>query len=168
MKDGIFAIIEESMNLELNISDLYTVFHNSLLEDSEFWWRMILEEKNHAALFRSGLDSLEQINKFPHDILTTNLQILQKTNKQIIEHIEKYKLMPPDRDEAFNLALAYENSAAELHFQKFMDESSDNFIDKIFKELNKADKDHAHRLYKYMEDNNIEISNENLEASEHS
>ncbi len=150
------------MNLELNISDLYAVFHNSLPEDSEFWWRMVLEEKNHAALFRSGFENLEYINKFPHDILVNNIQVLQKANKQLLEHIENYKLLPPDRDEAFNLALEYENSAAELHFQKFMDGSSDNFIDKVFKELNKADKDHSQRLHNYMGENNIKINDDNL------
>lgn len=162
MAVDIHSIIEESINIELNISNLYAVFHQTFSEDAEFWWRMVLEEKNHAALFRSGFESLEAINKFPHDLLMKNMDILQAENKKLINIIENYKLIPPSRDEAFNLALKLENSAAELHFQKFMDDDNSSVIDRIFRELNTADKDHAQRLTKYMEEHDIPLHEENI------
>lgn len=155
------TIIEESLNLELNISSLYTVFYGSLANDSEFWWRLVLEEKNHAALFRSGIENLELLKKFPHDILVQNIKILQEENQKLQDLVAQYKLFPPDREEAFNIALNLENSTAELHFQQFMDNDGDCLIDKIFRELNQADKDHAIRIFKYMEEHGIPLHDEN-------
>lgn len=150
------------MNLELNVSSLYSVFHQTFPEDANFWWVLVLEEKNHAALFRSGIDSLEQIQKFPHDLLVKNIKILHKENQKLQDLVAQYKLFPPEREEAFNLALKLENTATELHFQKFMTGNGGCLIDNIFRELNEADKDHAQRIYKYMQEHNIPIDKENL------
>ncbi|MEA3487197.1 MAG: hypothetical protein U9R20_06020 [Thermodesulfobacteriota bacterium] len=62
-------LIEESINLELNIADLYFLFHELFPEDADFWWRLVLEEKNHAALIRSGKKYFEPVNKFPRNLL---------------------------------------------------------------------------------------------------
>ncbi len=155
------TIIEESINLELNIGNLYAVFYASFADDSQFWWRLVLEEKNHAALFRSGFENLEHLKKFPHDLLIKNIKILQEENKKLQDLVTQYKSLPPDREEAFNLALNLENTAAELHFQQFMDNDGDSLIDNIFRELNQADKDHAARILKYMKEHDIPLHEEN-------
>ncbi len=162
MKPDFNTIIEQSIKLELNIGDLYAVFYESLPDDSEFWWRLVLEEKNHAALFRSGIENLEQLKKFPHDILLENIKVLQSENQKLEDLINQYKLLPPDRCEAFNIALNLENSAAELHFQQFMNKNGDSIIDTIFRELNQADKDHAIRIKKHMQQHGISIKASNV------
>ncbi len=161
MEPDFNTIIEQSIKLELNIGDLYAVFYESLPDDSKFWWRLVLEEKNHAALFRSGIENLEQLKKFPHDILVENIKVLHDENQKLEDLINQYKLLPPDRDEAFNIALNLENTAAELHFQQFMNKDGDSIIDTIFRELNQADKDHAVRIQNYMEEHGIALHGEN-------
>ena len=54
MNDKIIKILDESIKLELNIADLYLVFHEKIPEDSKFWWQLLLEEKNHATLLKTG------------------------------------------------------------------------------------------------------------------
>ncbi|MFC2027749.1 rubrerythrin family protein [Chloroflexota bacterium] len=157
MNNDVSSLIEESMNLELNASDLYLLFHESFPDDTEFWWDLALEEKNHAAIFRSGKEVLHQLNKFPQRLLHENLRDLKDINGKLVSMIESFKNTAPSREEAFNIALEIENSATELHFQEFMNEGADTEIDQIFKELNKDDKEHAMRIRSYMEVHGILI-----------
>lgn len=161
MNNDVASIIEESINLELNVSVLYSLFYKLFPDDAEFWWKLVLEEKNHAALIRSGKEYFEPINKFPHGLIPHNLQNLKDTNSKLLSIIKNFKNTPPSREEAFNIALKIENSAGELHFQNFMDEEANSTTDKIFKELNKDDKEHAMRIRSYMEQHGISIESDN-------
>jgi ferritin len=161
MNNDVTSLIEESINLELNVSKLYTHFFKLFPDDAAFWWKLVVEEKNHAALIRSGKEYFEPLRKFPHDLLAPLLQILKDANSRLDSLIEKYEETPPSREEAFNIALKIEESAGELHFQKFMDKEANSATDNIFKELNKGDKDHAMRICRYMEEHGILVqSNE--------
>ena len=90
-----------------------------------------------------------------------SLRHLKDTNQELRAQIKKFEKIPPSRDEALNIALKIEDSAAELHFQKFMDEESNSTIDNIFKKLNKDDKNHAMRIRSYMEKHGITVQSEN-------
>ena len=46
-------LIQEAIQLELNIAKLYLLFHQLLPEDSTFWWKLVIEEENHAALLKT-------------------------------------------------------------------------------------------------------------------
>ncbi len=163
MNNAVTSLIEESINLELNISDIYSLFHKLFPDDAEFWWMLVLEEKNHAALFRSGKESFEPVNKFPYNLLHHSLQNLNDTNSELRSVIKNFENSPPSREEAFNIALKIENSACELHFQKFMDRETNSTIDEIFKKLNNDDKDHAKRIRSYMEKHGITVQSENVQ-----
>ena len=161
MSYNITSLIEESINLELNVSKLYLIFHNLFPEDSDFWWRLALEEKNHAALFRSGQEFFEELNKFPQNLIYNNLQSLRDTNINLRSLIKKCKNSPPSRTEAFNIAFKLEHSAVELHFQKFMVGDANSVLDKLFRTLNSYDKNHAIRIRDYMEKHGILMQSEN-------
>ena len=120
-----------------------------------------MEEKNHAALIRSGKEYFEPLNKFPHDLLANSLQKVKDTSSSLKSMIKKLESDPPLRQEAFNIAFEIENSASELHFQKFMNKEVNLKIDDIFKRLNKDDKDHALRISSYMEKHGIPWKTEN-------
>jgi ferritin len=161
MKNSVASLIEESINLELNVSKIYAHFFKLFPDDAAFWWKLVVEEKNHAALIRSGKEYFEPLRKFPHDLLAPLLQTLKDTNSRLDSLLKKYEEAPPSREEAFNIALKIETSAGELHFQKFMDKEANSTTDNIFKELNKDDKDHAMRISYYMEKHGISVqSNE--------
>ncbi|MBW2700559.1 MAG: rubrerythrin family protein [Deltaproteobacteria bacterium] len=151
------ALVDESISLELNMASLYLVFHKLFPEDADFWWTLVLEEKNHAALIRSGKDSFMAVDKFPSDLISENLQELKDTNGRIALFLKRCEVDPPSREEAFGLALELERSAGELHFQEFMEKEAGSKIDEIFRQLNKDDKDHEQRIRSYMESNGIRL-----------
>jgi len=145
------ALFDESVKLEHHVADLYFLFHELFLEDKAIWWQLALEERNHAALIRSGKEFFKPLGKFPHELLAPVLQHLKDTNSRLSSQIKKLKETSPSREEAFKIALEIENSAGELHYQKFMDRKVNSKLQDIFQQLNKDDKDHAKRISSYME-----------------
>jgi ferritin len=160
MNNDITALAEESINLELNVSEIYYLFHSFFPDDENFWWKLIQEEKDHAALIRGGIEEFEPIGEFPHVILSNSLQDLKETNKKLRSLLKQFKNIPPSRELAFNTALEIEASAGELHFQHFMDKETNSKIDELFQFLNREDKDHAKRIRSYMKDNDISVESE--------
>ena len=160
MNNDITALAEESIKLELNVSEIYYLFHSYFADDANLWWKLALEEEDHAGLIRGGIEEFEPIGEFPHEILSDNLQDLKRTNKKLHSLLKQFKNIPPSRELAFNTALEIEASAGELHFQHFMDKETNSKIDELFQFLNKGDKDHAKRIRSYMENNNISVESE--------
>jgi hypothetical protein len=155
MNKDLDALIEESITLELNIRDVYLLFHKCFPADAEFWFVLAQEENNHAALIRSGKEYFVPANKFPYRLLDGNLQNLKDANADLRSRIKHLETRSWSREEAFMLALKIENSSGELHFQQFVDTETDSTIDKIFKQLNKEDKAHAQRIQAYMKKHGI-------------
>jgi ferritin len=160
MEEDYISLIDESIKLELNVADLYLLFFNSFPEDADFWWKLVLEERNHAALIRSGKEYFEPLNKFPYDLLANSLQKVKDTNSKLKSLIKELESVSPSRQEAFNIAFDLENSAGELHFQNFMNKEKSLKIDNIFKQLNQDDKDHALRISLYMKNHDIPLQTE--------
>ena len=63
-ESDLLQLANEAMRLEYNVSKLYMIFRDSLPEDTEFWWKLVIEESNHAALIKSGLDYFMQKELF--------------------------------------------------------------------------------------------------------
>ena len=157
MKNDFISLIDESIELELNVADLYLLFYKLFPEDSDFWWKLVLEEKNHAALIRSMKEFFEPRKQFPRDLLADRLSEVKDTNSYLKSMIKKLQSVTPLRQEAFNIAFKIEASAAELHFQSFMNNEQSMKINNIFKQLNKDDKDHATRIATYMEKHDLPL-----------
>ena len=164
MEKDLTALIKESIKLEMNVAELYLVFYNSFPEDAAFWWGLVLEEKNHAALLRSGKELFQPRNKFPSDLVHGPLQDIKNKNRELSSLIEEYERNPPSREEAFNIALSIENSASEIHYQRFMNKEPSSRMEEIFQQLNQGDKDHAEKISSYMKRKNIHF--ESHEAKE--
>ena len=45
-------IIDKSIQLELNVSELYKIFNQAFKEDANFWRTLSEEEENHANILR--------------------------------------------------------------------------------------------------------------------
>ena len=153
MDQEIKLFLKESIDLELNIGDLYELFSVKFPEDYDFWWKISMEEMNHAALIESINDIFmpESIN--PADSIEKQTNDLREMNNLLKVRIEQYKLIPPTRLEAFKLGLELENSAGESHFEAFMTEEPTSQMEKIFQKLNGDDKNHAIRMARYMKVN---------------
>ena len=148
-------LIDESIMLELNVSDLYMIFKWAFPEDSAFWWELVLEEKNHASLIIGIRDAFSSVEGFPYELLAPNVKDLLEINNKLSQLIKKYKEEPPSREAAFKIALEIEQSAGEIYYQRFMEQENTTGIKKILQELNDESKAHAKRIREYMMDNII-------------
>jgi hypothetical protein len=146
MSEGYREILDESIKLELQVSDLYMLFYNSFPEDEGFWWKLALEEKNHASLIRSIRDIFQSVSGLPESMFSSSAQDIKAANLRIGALLETFSNASPSREEAFRIALDLEESAGELHYQKFMAESPHEKINQVFKQLNGEDKNHGDRI----------------------
>jgi len=143
-------LLEEAIKLELNAGDLYMAYSEAFKDDRSFWWQLAIEEKNHAALLKSGRIYLER-GMLPNELLYQNINDIRAINDDLRSRIEACKLNPPDKKEAYDFTCRFEESAVELHYQKIMSTATDSKIAMIFKKLGNADKDHAERIRSLME-----------------
>jgi len=156
MNEEVSELIKESIQLELNVAELYLVFHHAFPDDADFWWRLFIEEKNHAALIRSVEEGFMPAGILPEELLSSSLDKIREANTAIVALIARFKTAPPSREDAFSIAHKLEESAGEIHFQSFMTKETESRIDEIFQRLNRGDKDHARRIRSYMEKHGIE------------
>lgn len=157
MDKKLSRILDETIQLELNVADLYLSFSHAFSEDKDFWVHLAVEEKNHAALLRSGkLESLDKGN-FPANALTTNLDALIKVNKEVKALGKAHKRKPPSRASAFEIAIKVEESTGEIDFSCFMEQEANSLAAKLFSRVNSEDRDHALRLRDYMREKGIGV-----------
>ncbi len=145
----------ESIALELNIGDLYQQFSAKYEQDYDFWWKLSIEEMNHAALIESINDIFLTEDFLPADKIELQTIKLRKMNYFIHENIEKFRTDNPLRADAFKLAIEIENSIGESHFELFMTSKPNSEVVKIMQKLNGDDINHASRMTKYIFINGI-------------
>ncbi|MEI7747629.1 MAG: rubrerythrin family protein [Chlorobiaceae bacterium] len=155
MPEQIRKHLDESIQLELNLAKLYTIFNDCLPDDEDFWWDLAMEEQSHATLLQQEKKQPQQKEFFPENLLAKDLQSLIDTNTRIAELISAWSTTPPSRAEAFKTAYDLEMAAGESHFQQFLDSPTNSYSSNIFKQLNQEDRDHAARILQYMQENKI-------------
>lgn len=156
-------LIEESIRLELNVAEIYLCFHHRFHEDADFWWQLVIEEKNHAALLKNGMQHFLDTRTFPSELACASLESLVNVNHELKRILKQEKEAPLPREAAFNLALKLEQSAGEIHFQHAMQETeSPSEAIHLFRNLNGDDKDHADRIRSYMHQKGIEETHSQL------
>ena len=155
MREQIQKHLDESIQLELNLAKLYTIFNDCLADDEDFWWDLAMEEQGHATLLQQEKKQPQQKEFFPENLLATDLQSLIDTNTKFSALSDTCSSKPPTRTEACNIAFDLEMAAGESHFQQFLDSPTNSFSANIFKQLNQEDRDHAARILQYMKENKI-------------
>ena len=148
-------LVDEAINLELNACHLYRIFSEAFPEDAGFWWQLSMEESNHAALLKTGVDYFMDQGLFPYEMLAQRLDDLQAINHELNELIQQFTGDPPTRQIAFWTAMKVERSAGEAHFQNMMSNCQGLKMLELFQKLNGDDKDHAERITAYMKSKNI-------------
>jgi len=142
--------LKESIEIELNTGDLYQLFSVKFPIDYDFWWKIAMEEINHAALIESINDIFLTEEILPLDTIEKRTEDLQKMNQSIKERIEYFKLFPPTRPESFKFGIEIENSIGEVHFELFMRQKPNSQMSEIFQRLNGDDINHAQRIENYL------------------
>lgn len=148
-------LINEAIALELNVSRLYALFQDQFPEDAEFWQALSLEEENHALLLKIGRKHFAPQEIFPRELLPDSVKPLINQNRELEQLIGDFEILPPLREDAFRLAVALEEAAGELHYQRAMAGGAHNEALKVFQTLNHDDRDHADRIRRYMEERGI-------------
>ncbi|MFO8236289.1 MAG: hypothetical protein R6U04_12895 [Bacteroidales bacterium] len=162
MNEKMKKLIDESIQLEHNMAELYERFAKLYPEDKIFWRELVLEEKNHAAILRAGKESFLDTDFFPESMLAGTYEEVHKVNQQLNRLIKSFENRPMKKESTFNIAYKLEKSAGEIHFQEYMDKKPAVEIDRVFQQLNRDDKDHAERILNYMEQNDIPHTDEML------
>ena len=157
MNKVIKLFLKESIKLELNISDLYQLFSAKFRQDYNFWWKLSIEEMNHAALIESINDLFLSENIMPSASIEFKARELREMNLFIVQRIEEFRAGSPARADAFRLACEIEHSIGESHFELFMTSQPNSTVMKIMQKLNGDDINHGKRMAKYMSDNNIPL-----------
>ena len=156
MNEELNHLIEEAIELEQRVADLYMLFYRIFPQDSRFWWRLSMEEQNHAALLKTASQMNDTRIKIPEDILPAQLEELKRIN-QLLQSSMKEMESTPDRTRAFHLAYTIENSAGERHYDTFMKQGTRSPVSEVFRKLNGEDIDHAARILQYMKEHRIEL-----------
>jgi rubrerythrin len=143
----ILELLDEAINLELNIQDLYVFYSKTYSRDHTFWWKLQLEEGNHASLLKALRKELQEtLIQDASSILSEDYEELKKANDLIKTTLTKWKSKPASQSEAYQFALKLEQSAQELHLQNTIEKESELEIIKLFKKLTGSDRDHAKRI----------------------
>ena len=161
MEHNITRLIEESIEIELNMSRLYRWFSQILPDDANLWWELAIEENNHASLLRSGLECFLEQGLFPAQLMTAELDELIATNQELQRMLRAFQANPPSREQALAIALQLEESAGEQHFQEAMQQKAASKALEIFQHLNNEECDHARRIRQYVQQCGIQLSMSN-------
>ena len=157
MSENLRQLIEEAIQLELNVAEIYLSFHHRFPEDADFWWKIAIEEKNHAALLKNGKQFFLDAGMFPDELVGNSLENLINANNELKSILRQEKEAPPSRAVALNLALKLEELAGEIHFQHAMQQvEHPSEAIQLFQNLNEDDKNHADRIRNHMRQNGIE------------
>ncbi len=158
MSPTVASLLDESIQLELNLAKLYTLFNDRFAEDEDFWWQLSMEERSHAVLLQQEKKQPQPLAFFPENLLSRDIEALKANNGVILTEIERFASNPGSREDALNLALKIEMSAGESHFQEFMESETGSLTAELFKQLASEDQNHAHRIRDYMKENGIRIA----------
>ena len=150
-------IIDESIKLESNVSELYGLFYRIFEEDKDFWWELQMEEINHSTLLKAAKGVFFGSHKFPKEVVSEALQPLLDANNDLRRMIDDFPKNPPSRETACNVAIKVENLEGEICFQKAMELPEGSETLNIIQKVNKEDKDHEKRIRAYMQAKKIKI-----------
>lgn len=141
-------IIDEAIDHELVISDLYLHFHRLFPEDRDFWWTMALEEKNHASILINIITLSKIVKKVPKSIIPRDPLSFKQEKERVAELVHT---LDPNltREKAFQMAYDTEISSGEEHYRLFVNNHSEQDVFKVFQQLSKQDNDHAARILEY-------------------
>ena len=94
MDTSLSELLDLSIAHEINISRLYTLFHELFEEDEDFWWQLSIEERSHAALLRNEKAAHKHAETVPENLLTNDLDALKSSNAKLESLIDDYTANP--------------------------------------------------------------------------
>ena len=148
MDDPLEALLDEAIRHELNVSRLYFEFCQAFAEDSDFWWKLSVEEQGHAGLLRVGKTLFGA--EFGREMLPARAEELAESNRKLEEILEQIEHQPPSREDAFRIALEIETSTDALIYEHALQPEEDSAGSGIAQRIARDDLLHEERIRRRM------------------
>lgn len=140
-------ILNEAIDMEYNVAELYEVFAEKFTDDELFWEKIAKEEIKHAEILE-GVKLYAKVFEEDRKYLYTKHEVLKKLNIELREKIELFRSVKTDKKTAYEYAYVLESSAFELHFQNMTEDFEKSEMLRKVSILAGDDKDHADRIEK--------------------
>ena len=121
-------VVDESIRLERNVGRLYILFSRLFEQDSDFWWKIAVEEGHHASMLKSAKAAFIDEGMFPSEVFATTLDTLLALNQEIEGHLTRFEQNPPTRSAALDLAHRLENIRAQRQVYGRLDAEAITFV----------------------------------------
>ncbi|MCB9989707.1 MAG: hypothetical protein H6868_10320 [Rhodospirillales bacterium] len=157
MKNTLSDLLRESVFAELYMAELYKIFSHNLTVHKDFWWSLLLEEKNHASVLRALDEYLEPDENMRGELIPRQMQEIEQRNEYIRSLIKDYTDHPPTEEVAFNMALYLEKLCVEATYDKYMTSTPRSKMAEILKDLNQSEIEHEKRIRTYMLEKGIPV-----------
>ncbi len=155
MEGPLQQVVDESIRLERNVGRLYVLFSRLFEQDSDFWWKIAVEEGHHASMLKSAKAAFIDEGMFPSEVFATTLDTLLALNQEIEGDLTRFEQHSPTRSAALDLAHRLETSAIESCYQEVCETTADTEAHRLFKKLNQENQDHARRNQAYKEEREL-------------
>jgi len=145
-------IFDKLISFELLIAKIYMRFSQMFPEDADFWWKLVIEEKGHAAILRSGYESFAPMNLFPAELTAisfTELQAALEGKEAFIKAIDENPASF-DRRKALLAAIKIEEQDIEKIFEELMEYAPATRAIALFQQLNEGSRGHARRMIEHL------------------
>lgn len=138
--------LKEAYLIERNLASFYFALSNQFREHREFWWKLSIEEENHASIFKTYIDNLIPMDLFPAEIIDLDLNNLRNTNQLIMDAIAQSSNASLPKKELYKLALMFEGMSGEFAFQKALEKNPDSKSLQLVHSIGKDTTNHASRI----------------------
>ena len=143
-------IINQLVDCETSIEELYTLYSESIPELHDFFHDLAIKEKMHAALLKSMHRYLQKGELF-HNIgrfKTESIKGFMDNVNEAIKHARKFSVRP---EYAIETALSIESSFVDAHFYDIVESDAPEF-QHVAKRLSKDTKEHVKSVQKKLID----------------
>ena len=123
----------------------YSKIYEDVPEASRLWKKTAFEEENHRMQFELALKLLKETE---FDVTEDNLKRAYSVQYKLLKLMDHIKNNQPDLLTAVSKAVEMEEKLADLHAHASLD-FSDKSMQKLFKALNEADREHIGALKNY-------------------
>jgi rubrerythrin len=150
-------LIEDSIRLEQTAEKVYNEYARRFPEDTSFWTQLAHEEHCHAEMIKNTLKFFMSGSSFPREMICRSIEALEASNALADEVLEAARSGSLPLDHALALALKLEESAGELHLNKYVCERG-MAQPEVFNVLTQCDCEHARRIRNLMKSKGLDAA----------
>jgi hypothetical protein len=153
MSEPFEALLDEAIQHEHIVSQLYFEFFQAFPDDGDLWWTLSVEESGHAGLLEAGRKLFG--SEYGEEILPARVEYLTEANRTLEKLLEQMKQQPLSREAAFRIALEIETTTDGMIFENALQSEQDAEVPSIPERIRRDDVRHAERIRAYMKEQGI-------------